>query len=349
MQLRSIYLSILLSLLSIVSHAQVTGGQSVLVGLTLESSPRITALGGYVVSNPTEDVNFFIQNPALLDSNMHQHGSINFLDYYAQTSTYSMAYAMYRPDLKTTFSSAFVYDNYGNFKHTDENGTILGDFIALDYMWLLSASRSYTDKWSYGASLKLAGAQYDNYGSFALLFDAGVYYEDTARGLSAGAVAKNIGGQLKKFNPQIPSEPVPFDLQIGVTKKFAHLPFRFSVLAHHFFKWNIRYDDPSDSSSSVIVIDDNTGDDKTYFFDKLFRHFVFSGEILLGQKINLTIGYNHLRRSELSLQNARGLSGFSMGFDLNYTKWSFHYAKSVYNQIGGTNHIGLNLYLGEFF
>ncbi len=347
--IRCTYILILVSILSHSSTAQVTGGQSVLVGLTLESSPRVTALGGYVVSCPSGDVDFSVQNPALLDSTMDGHASINFLDYYAQTNTYSIAYAKYRPDLKTTFSTAFIYDHYGDFTRTDETGTVLGEYSALDYLWQLSASRYYRDRWSYGASLKFGGAQYAGYSSFALLLDAGVYYTDTARGLSLGAVAKNIGLQLKKFNTSIPSEPLPFDFQIGLTKKFAHLPFRLSVVAHHFFQWNIRYDNPADVSRDVLFGDDAAESEQSYFFDKFFRHFTFGGEILLGKKLHMTLAYNHLRRSELTIKNARGLGGFSMGLDLYYKKWSLHYGKAVYNQVGGTNHLGLNLYLGEFF
>ncbi len=346
--IRSLSFTSFLLLLALVSRAQVTGGQSVLVGTTLENSPIVTSLGGYVVSNPDSDVNLFIQNPALLDSGWHKQISVNHLSYYAQTNSTNIAYAHYLPRLQTTFATAFLYQNYGNFRSTDETGRILGDFNAVDYMWQVSASRHYRDRWRYGASLKLAGARYDDYSSFAILLDGGVHYIDTARGLSIGLTAKNIGGQLKKFNTHLPSEPVPFDMQIGLTKKFAHIPFRLGVTAHHFFRWNIRYDDPALRNDGVLFIDPGEQKEKSYFFDKFFRHFVFSGELLMSKRIGILLAYNHLRRSELSLSQVRGLSGFSMGFNLNYRKWSLRYGKAVYNQVGGTNHIGLNLNLGEF-
>ncbi len=349
MKIKYILYTSLLIMISAIATAQVTGGQSVLVGLTLENSPYVTAMGGYVVGSPERDINLLVQNPALIDSTDDKHAAINFLSYYAKTSMYNAAYAWYVPRLKTTFGSAFLYNNYGDMTRTDATGAILGDYSATDYMWQVSASRHYNEHWRYGASLKLGGAQYDTYSSYALLLDGGVYYTDTARGISLGLAAKNIGGQLKKFNSQLPSEPVPFDLQIGFSKKFAHIPFRFGVTAHHFFTWNIRYDDPAQRSDGVLFIGQDESKEKSYFFDKFFRHFVFSGELLMSKRINIIFAYNHLRRSELSIASTRGLSGFSFGFNLNYRKWSLRYGKAVYNQVGGTNHVGLNLNLGEFF
>ncbi len=347
MMSKNTLLSIWLILASFYSHAQVTGGRFVFTGLGIENSPKIASLGGIDVSSPSQDINLAFQNPAILDSSMHRNMSINFMDYYAQTKVFNTAYAHYAPKWKTNLAAALLFNNYGSIEQTDAFGNINGEVSAQEYMLNLSASRYYHSGWQYGASLKFAGANFAQYSSFAIMGDLGVYKMDTTRNLSYGMVFKNIGGQVKRFDNNNPRESVPFDIQIGFTKRFAHVPFRFHVTAHHLYAWNIRYDNPADAQSNVLI-GGTTEDNSSHFFDKMFRHLIFGGEFVFSEKFQINVAYNHLRRAELGIQNASGLSGFSFGLDLNYRKWGFHYAKSIYSKVEGTNQLGLNIYLDSF-
>src|SRR5690606_36400229 len=97
----------------------------------------------------------------------------------------------------------------------------------------LAASRQYKERWRYGAALKWAHSSLFDKKAGALLADVGITYTDTARLITVGAVAKNMGFMLRKFNPEGSAEPLPFDLQIGISKRFEHLPLRIMATAHH--------------------------------------------------------------------------------------------------------------------
>ena len=45
-------------------------------------------------------------------------------------------------------------------------------------------------------------------------------------------MAKDFGRQLSSYTDE--KENLPFQLQMGVSKELAHLPFRFSIVAHIF-------------------------------------------------------------------------------------------------------------------
>jgi hypothetical protein len=205
------------------------------------------------------------------------------------------------------------------------------------------------EKWRYGASLKFANSNLYQKKSSALLVDIGVVYADTNSKWYVGAAVKNAGVTIRNYDPSV-SQSLPLDLQIGITKKFKKAPFSIMVLAHHLSKWNIRYDNPADVVDNQLLFDNTTTiKEKTYFADKLFRHFVFAMDINLGKRLELSAGYNHLRRSELSITDKKGMSGFSFGGGLYLNKFTIHYAQSYYHLAGAYNELGINIKLNDLF
>lgn len=97
------------------------------------------------------------------------------------------------------------------------------------------------------------------------------------------------------------------------------------MLAHHLYKWDIRYDNPADQVDNTLLFNDNTQDTKkkTYFADKLFRHFVFALDLQLGKRLEISMGYNHLRRSELALTEKKGYQDFLLVADYTSINLSF--------------------------
>src|SRR5690606_36515850 len=153
---------------------------------------------------------------------------------------------------------------------------------------------------------------------------------------------------LKKYIPENEAEPLPFDLQIGITKGLKNVPLRLFVVAHHLYRWDIRYDNPADRVTNSFF-EPEEDDDKSYFFDKLYRHINFGAEIILAKKLTATVAYNHLRRRENGVADAMGLAGFSFGFGLELNKLQVKYARSYYGSSGAYNELGFNLQLNKFF
>lgn len=332
-----------------VAIGQVTGGQHAFEFLRMSNSPHVSALGGFVPANPDRDVSFTLQNPGLLSPKYHNQLSANYNIYYAGISIANVQYAYHVAPLKTNFSFGVQYLDYGTFGHTDTWGNQLGDIQAADYAISISASRTYLEKWRYGATLKWANSSLADRSAMALLADVGLVYEDTAQLLTIGIVAKNMGITLKKYNPQNPAEPLPFDLQIGITKQLQNVPLRLMMVAHHLYEWNVRYDNPADKVNNSLFGEEEQEDTKTYFADKLFRHLTFGAELILGKRLTVSGAYNHLRRSELGLKESKGMAGFSFGAGIELNKLQIRYARSYYATAGAYNELGLNLQLNKLF
>ena len=326
-------------------YSQTIGGNSVFNFLKLPNTPQLTALGGTNVSVTSKDVGLAFNNPALLKKEMHTQMNAVFNSFYAGINAYHLSFGYRHEKLKTNFGWGLTYFDYGKISETDPSGNILGLVSPNDWVMQLSASRSYMEKWNYGAGFKFISSNYGIYRSNGIALDAGVLYTDTASLFSASLVVKNIGYQLRKY-AGTQAEELPFDVQAGITKKLKNAPLSFSFTAHHLHRFDIRYNDTVFNNENSFGINKNG----KFTFDKIFRHFVFAAQIFPVEQIEVTVGYNHLRRQELNISNStNGLNGFSMGVGLVVKKLQVRYARTHYQNNTGYNQLGLNLQLNEHF
>jgi len=324
--------------------AQTIGGSSVFNFLTLPNTPQLTSLGGVNVSVTGDDVGMAFNNPALLNRNMHTRLNAVFNDFYAGISTYHLSFGYHHEKLKTNFAWGVHYFNYGEIMQTDASGNISGIFKPVDWVMQVSASRSYLTKWDYGMTLKYIHSGYGIYRSNGMAADIGVLYKDTAADVSASVLVKNAGFQVKKYEGTDPDE-IPFDLQAGITKRLKDAPFSFSLTGQHLHHFDIRYNDTLFNNDNGI-----NGSGKKFTFDKLFRHIVLATQIRIGDNLEFSVGYNHLRRKELNLDNAsNGLNGFSLGVAVLLKKIQIRYARAYYQNNTALNQFGINLKLNEYF
>ncbi len=348
MQLRNTVLVLLITSCFYTSHAQVVGGQYAMEFLRMPNAPHISALGGINVADPDEDIAFAFQNPSLMRPGLHNELGLNYNNYYSGISISNLNYGYNAEKINTCFLFGVQYINYGSFTHTDELGNQYGDFHASDYAITVGASKSYLERWRYGADLKFASSTLYDYSAKAVLCDVGINYIDTANLIDVGAVAKNMGVMLHSYTPGI-QEPLPFDLQIGVSKQFKHLPLRLMATIHHLYEWDIRYNNPADITSTNLfgTTDTSNKSSSGYFADKLFRHFIFAAELILGKRVTISASYNDLLRSELALKERTGLTGFSFGIGIHLNKFQVHYAHTNYHIAGGYNEIGITMALNK--
>ncbi|MBP6624405.1 MAG: type IX secretion system protein PorQ [Chitinophagaceae bacterium] len=341
---------LLLLIFSVPSSAQVIGGSKVLNFLSLSRSPHETALGGNALSNPSRDVMMSASNPALLRPEFNSQLGLNYNFYYAGSRITNLLYAHHDEKLKTTFGLGLQYLDYGTFKQTDVVGNVQGEVSAAEFMVSLHASRSYLERWRYGASLKYARSRLADKQASGLMLDIGLMYADTNAQWYMAAALKNAGLVIKNYTPGAAAS-LPLDLQVGITKRFKKAPFSLSVLGHHLYTWDIRYDNPADQVNNQLLFTDTNAVEKkkTYFADKLFRHLVFGLEINLGKRVEISVGYNHLRRAELGYAEKKGIAGFSFGAGLYLNKFVIHYAQSYFHIAGAHHEMGLNLRLNQLF
>jgi len=339
-----------LMLCASVSYGQVTGGQFAFEYLRMSNSPIVSAMGGISIALPADDVSLALQNPALMRPGLHNELELNYNSFYAGISISNLAYGYYVPKINTAFFFGVQYLNYGSFEQTDPIGNQNGTFHANDFSLTLGASRKYLEHWRYGADLKLAHSGLYTYSATAALVDVGINYYDTSSLWDFGATAKNMGIMLKKYDPIAAREPVPFDLQIGVSKRFKHMPLRLFATVHHLYEWDVRYDNPDDLIGvNSLGKTDTASNNGSHFGDKLFRHFIFGAELTLGKKLSLMASYNNLQRRELALTTQPGLAGFAFGIGLHLKKFQVHYARTYYHIAGPYNEIGLTMALNKLF
>ncbi|HRX29490.1 MAG TPA: type IX secretion system protein PorQ [Saprospiraceae bacterium] len=325
------------------------GGRYAYEFLALPSSARITALGGSVISVLDEDQNLAYSNPALLNPKMNHRISFNYNWHLADIRNGYISYAKTFEKLNLTAHAAIDYISYGDFVRADETGQQIGTFEGGETAIVLGAAKTYQERLNYGMNLKFIFSNLDGYKSFGLAADIGMNYTNENGDFNISAVIKNVGSEITSYIDE--KYAAPLDIQIGLSKRLKHLPFRFSIIAHELQQWKIRYDDPS-RKETTNIFGEVTEDSKfSQEIDNFFRHFIFSGEFLIGKNdgLKLRIGYNHLRRKELSISQFQSLAGFSLGFGLSVKGIVIDYGVGYHHIAGAANHLSISTNLGWFF
>lgn len=316
--------------------------------LDMTSSARVAALGNTDLSIYDSDMQLGINNPALINSDMHNGIVLSYVNYYADIN-YGMAQYARTFEKLGTFAATVQYRGYGKMKYADEQGNLDGGtFSPSDYNILIGWGRQLTPHWSIGANIKFAGIQYELYKTFALAVDvAGSYRTDNGWMLSA--TARNIGYELYS-NFAGDKNELPFHLAVGVSKRLEHVPFLFSVVYENIQKWNLLYDDPLHLEGNYDPITGTVKkkSESAKFADNLMRHIVFGGEIYIGKNLVLRASYNYGMRQNMKTPTKKGMCGFSYGVGVNIWHFSINYSRSEMHIYGSPNYITISTNLDKF-
>ncbi|PLW92607.1 MAG: hypothetical protein C0592_09895 [Marinilabiliales bacterium] len=322
------------------------GINKVFTFLELSNSSRITALGGNMSSIHDDDVSLVLSNPSYISDSLHQNLALNYTNYF---SGINYAFATYSHTINKigSFAATVQYLNYGTFQETDIYGNTLGKFNAYDMAVVIGWGRELHPGFTIGANAKFiySDLYLQNSNGVAVDFAASYYNDD--KYFSTTLAVRNAGRQLDPYTGGNP-EPLPFDVQLGVSKRLMHVPLRFSFLVHHLHKWDIRYQDASD-----IEVDPLTGEiieekKLSEFSDKLMRHIVIGAELSPSRSFSLRLGYNYQRRQEMVVPTKLSTVGFSWGFGFRIKKLYFSYSRSAYHLAGSPNVITLTTDIGDF-
>lgn len=345
--MKLLFSALFIIIFSSLSFAQY-GGSYTYQYVQLPPSARIAALGGVNVSMYEDDVNFGWENPALYNPAMNGKISASHALLSGSINHGYIASAKYLEKWDATLGGGILYHAYGQMPMTDETGTQTGNFSASEYA--IQAGIAHTEsRLSYGANVKLLYSQLESYTSLGAGIDIGGAYIDNAHRFTAGIVLKNIGTQFLAYTEKN-REELPFEIQVGVSKRLAHLPLRFSITAHNLQQSDIRYDDPSAADNVNIFATDTTGETKEekYIADKIFRHLIFGGEFYFGKNLNARVSYDYMTAKELQLSTLRGMTGFALGFGLKIKRFQIDYAHEFHSVAGGSNMITISTNIREF-
>ena len=321
--------------LIITSNLQIysQAGYGVYKFLDLPVSSRMAALGGTNVSLTDNDLNFAFQNPSLLSNGMNNVVGLNTANYLADiqfgSAVYSRSYGL------NNFAVGVQFVDYGDFKYATELNDQVGDtyFTAKDYALSLIYSRAINEKISVGGTLKPIYSVFEHYTSFGMAVDAGINYQSSSKLFSAGFVIRNLGTQFKGYYSDEYSqhyEPLPFDIQLGISKKLAHAPLRLSVTLHNLQHWDLNYQSTNQPSN---LMDPEETDKGIGFVDMAYRHSVFAVEFVPSKSFYLTAAYNHRRHAEMIMSGFKTMSGFSFGGGIKLYKFHVGFGMTQF-QVG---------------
>lgn len=325
-----------------------TGGRQIFQFLNLSPGARIAALGGMPVAWRAEDPGVVFQNPSLLTEKLD--GSIYFSHqyYFSDIGSGHFSYSHHLDKQDLNLQAGVHYVNYGNAPQTDIYGNTLGQFKSSESDFYVAASKTFQERLIIGANLQYVFSSLGFESAQGLCVNAGISYFSPEKNFGLSLVFKNAGVQIKKYNQL--KETLPFEVQLGFSKKLKHLPLVYHITFQHLETWDVRYDDPDLSGDGVLFGSAPTTTEFDKFVGNFFRHLVIGTELSLTKKENLVIrlGYNHLRKKDLGLSDYQSLAGLSAGFGVKIYKFKLDYSYAVYHLAGGTSQITFSTNINSF-
>jgi len=343
MLVKTVFLSLSTVVIASMSFTQ-TGGTSTFQSLNTLYSARQLGLGGNIINIRDNDINTVFSNPASLNGKMSYRGSLSQSLRAGGINSGALGYSLRYKDIQTMAS--FRYISYGTMQRTDVNGVNLGTFSPGDYILGLSASKLINERMAIGATLNTLYSQMDNYISIGNSIDiGGQYVNEEKRLLIAGAV-RNLGIQWKGYTSEN-RDPLPMEVQLGISHKLNHAPFRFHLTAQHLQQWDLSYVDPNAKDKIDALTGDTIKVRRAGFFEKAARHALIQTELLFGEKVHFRVGFDVQRRMELRVANRPGLAGFSFGAAFHLKRFSFEYGWMIYSAAGGQHGITFSMPIGK--
>lgn len=272
--------------------------------LKLPVSAHAAALGGDNISIIEDDESMIFNNPALLSSVSDKTINLNYMNYMSGANTASAAFNRIIKEQASVAASAQFID-YGKMKEMDENNVQTGEFSAKDISIAGYFSYMLTERIAGGITAKFVTSYIGDYNSIAMGIDLGLNYYDPEKEWSVSLVAKNLGGQMKAYDDQY--DRMPIDVQLGASKRFAHMPFRISA---------------------TLV-------DLNHLDYKFINHLVAGADIIISPTIWVGIGYNFRRANEMKITETDGSSshgaGLSFGAGINLERFKLNLAYGKYH------------------
>ena len=317
-------------------------GLNTLTVFDLSRTGRTAGLGmDYLSLFDPVDLTIGIDNPSLICDGMAGSGVLSFVPLFSSGNMGTLAYA-HRFDRIGTLVFGFHYVNYGRFEEYDEEENYLGTFGAGDYSISVGWGMWLDSNYSVGATFKPVLSQYESYTAFAIHFDVAGSYVSDSRAFAATLMGRNIGAQIVTFDESV--ENLPFELSAELSYKLRNAPFRLFFAATELQRWNLRYDDPLQPTTTT---DPFTGEVTKESWlagtlDNLMRHTIFGVELSLGSHLFARVGYSWRQTAEMRGVDAFNLSGFSFGVGMRRGRFEFSYARHNYHLSQAPNYLTLS-------
>ncbi|MDH6534943.1 DUF3308 domain-containing protein [Parabacteroides sp. 52] len=322
---------LILSFLSVQMFAQ--SGDEVFTFLHYPSSTRANAVGGHTVALIERDPSLIFHNPGLLGGEMDGMVNLNYMNYISDINVGSALYTKAVKE-RAAWAIGATFINYGDIREFSPENIHLGNTSAKDINVQAFYAYDLSEKWRGGLSLKFLYSSYADYSSMGLAVDAGATYYDREKAFSFGFALKNIGAQLKAYEDE--RQKLPWDIQMGITKKMNHAPIRFSLTAMYLNRWKF------DS------IDDTQEDKEDKFFQTFAKHLVLGIDFVPSENFWIGLGFNPKRNMDMKLQNGNTLGGFSIGGGVKIKMFDVGVSVAKYHPSALSTMVSISTTLADF-
>jgi len=296
--------------------------------LKIVPSPRAAAMGNSFVAMKN-DPNTLFSNPAALSSQIPRDSLAPGTNLSLAVSALgigmtqgSIVFSAPAPEALgegSWLAAGILYNSYGTFQGTDKIGQLTDEFTAGDFVLSLGYSGVIPEKpFHYGVAVKFISSSLATNtpgvsSSLGVAADLGVYYQSEPLLLTIGLSATNIGKELTTYGGI--KEPLPFNLQLGVSKKLERLPLTVHLTFH-----NLTRD----------------REDRNLFY--ALNDFSIGGEFIISRVIRFRFGYENQERRDLKVPEGLGLGGFSFGLGVALKKLQLDYSLSIMGPVKADIH-----------
>lgn len=284
--------------------------------LRFPTSTRANALGGHAVALIERDPSLVFHNPGLLGGEMDGMVNLNYMNYIADINVGSALYTKAHKE-RGAWGIGATFINYGSIKEYLPENIAVGDFTANDVSLQGFYAYDLSNRWRGGVTMKFLYSSFAEFSSFGLAVDAGLSYYNEEKAFSFGFTLKNMGAQLKTYDDE--RYPLPWDIQLGITKKMNHAPIRLSLTAMYLNRWKF----------DSIDLTGTAGEDS--FFQTFAKHLVIGVDFVPSDNFWVGLGFNPKRNMDLKVENGNKLGGFSAGagvkikmFDVGVSVAKYH-------------------------
>ena len=272
--------------------------------LRLPVSAHAAALGGDNITIDDDDPTMVFHNPALVSNVSDRSLNLNYMTYMEGVKVASASFVKALRQ-RATWAVEAQYVDYGSIKQTTAENEVIGKVSAKDIAVGGTFTYALSNKIAGGVTAKFVSSSLAGFNSIGMAVDLGLNYLNPELGLSVSAVARNLGGQLKAYEDDF--EKLPFDLQLGVSKRLGQSPLRFSVTMTRLHDWD----------------------------DKFVNHLVFGAEAFLADNIWIGGGLNPRRSDEMKISDGETESshgaGLSFGGGLQLERFKLQLAYGKYH------------------
>lgn len=241
--------------------------------LALPATTKTMALGGATTTIVANDAALALESPALFGIEQHGQLSLSYMNYLSDTHIGSVFYAR-RIGMRGAWGVGGRYIDYGKQEERSLRGEYISSFGAKELALQASYSYELTDHLRAGLSIKALHLSLADYGAWGLGCDLGLNYFSEDKEQSVGISLVNLGRLISPLGRER-AEPLPWDVRLGYSQRFAHIPIQLHLTAYGLRPRHRGEYEPELNTAGRII-----------------RHLSLGVEFVPSNKFWLGVGYN---------------------------------------------------------